>query len=237
MTESIPDNGLQTTILLISDDYETGTVFGFSLQQQGYFPVTFHTSAAIQEHWSDQPPDLIIIDIHNFNTDGGALCRSLRGETAVPILLFLPRNDECLILDGYRAGADECLANPVSPAMFLAKIQAWLRRSQVVPAKMLENLQAGGLMLDPDHRQLTLISGKSLRLTNLESRLLYLLMRHPGRALETNYIVSRVWGSEAYGDAVLLKNVIYRLRRKIEVDPGEPVYILTEQGVGYKFQG
>jgi len=114
---------------------------------------------------------------------------------------------------------------------------AWLRRSWVGSIEVLANLQVGDLLLDPAQRQLVAPPSQVIKLTNLEFRLLYLLMSHHGQVLETNVIIDRVWGSYSDGgDSILLKNLVYRVRNKIELDPHQPRYILNVAGEGYMFQ-
>jgi two-component system, OmpR family, response regulator RegX3 len=110
-----------------------------------------------------------------------------------------------------------------------------MRRSWTVPASMLSSFQAGDFRLDPAQRQLVLQTGKVVKLTSLEFRLLHVLMSHPNQVLESSLLIDRVWGANSGGDSVLLKNVVYRLRRKIEPDPSQPRYIQSITGEGYVF--
>ncbi len=194
------------------------------------------TSEDALQAWQDEIPDLIVIDAPCVQVDPVALCRQIRAESVIPLLLLLQAQNEEKILDAYRAGADEVIIKPVSPAMFLAKINAWLRRTWTIPAEALETLNVGELSLDPARRKVFLAGGDSVKLTNLEFRLLHVLMAHPGWVLESDSLVERVWGYSGDGDKTLLKNVVYRLRRKLESDPARPRYILTEPGAGYKFR-
>jgi len=178
---------------------------------------------------------LLIIDAHTFELDGIDLCRQIRAEAVNPILLFSPRGDEAHILEAYQAGVDECVVKPVSPALFLAKARAWLRRSWTVPAGALDCLQAGALRLDPARREVVTAAGSAVKLSTLEFRLLHLLMLHRGQVLSTDVIIDRVWGYSGGGDGALLKNLVYRLRRKIEPDPRQPCFIQTVAGEGYTF--
>jgi DNA-binding response OmpR family regulator len=138
------------------------------------------------------------------------------------------------MVEAYEAGADECIAKPIGLRLGVAKVRAWLRRSWTVPTEALTSLEAGGLRLDPDKRHLELPGGGEIGLTNLELRLLHLLMSHPGQVLGPEVIVDRVWGFES-ADSAVLKNMVYRLRRKIEPDPAHPRYLRTAAG-GYVFQ-
>jgi two-component system, OmpR family, KDP operon response regulator KdpE len=189
------------------------------------------------EIWSESVPDLALIDVNASQPDGIEICRQLRPEASVPLLVVMDECDEDCQLQAYRAGADDCLVRPFSPALFQAKLDAWLRRSWTVPAEALAELEAGGVHLDPILRAVIFESGRIARLTNLEFRLLSLLMSNPGRALQPDDIVQRVWGFSGGGvESVMLKNVVYRLRKKVEPDPAHPVYLLTEPGLGYRFR-
>ena len=227
---------VNATVLVVSDQPETARIWAFTLKQMGLEVCLAGFSDRTLQLWAEEYPDLIVLEVYDVKADVFDFCRRLRDEAAVPILFLTARNDEAFILEAYKAGADECVPHPISPRLFMAKIQAWLRRSLVVPSATLEVLQVGGFLLDPDRKAVMTPAGSLVKLTNLESRLLYLLMSHQGWILETDYLVERVWGHFGEGDSVLLKNVVYRLRRKIEPDPGNPRYLLTESSIGYKFQ-
>jgi len=227
---------MNATVLVVSDQPETARIWAFTLKQMGLEVCLAGFSERTLQLWAEEYPDLIVLEVYDSTADVFEFCRRLRVEAAVPILFLTSRNDEAYILETYRAGADECVPHPVSPRLFMAKTQAWLRRSLVVPSATLDVLQVGGFVLDPDRKAVMIPTGDMVKLTNLEARLLYLLMSHQGWILETDYLVERVWGHFGEGDSVLLKNVVYRLRRKIEPDPSQPRYLLTESSIGYKFQ-
>jgi two-component system KDP operon response regulator KdpE len=234
--DNIEPSLMNATVLVVSDQPETARIWAFTLKQMGLEVCLSGFSERTLQLWSEEYPDLIVLEVYDNTADVFDFCRRLRDEAAVPILFLTSRNDEAFILEAYRAGADECVPHPVSPRLFMVKIQAWLRRSLVVPSATLDVLQVGGFLLDPDRKAVMIPTGDQVKLTNLESRLLYLLMSHQGWILETDYLVERVWGHFGEGDSVLLKNVVYRLRRKIEPDPSQPRYLLTESSIGYKFQ-
>jgi DNA-binding response OmpR family regulator len=223
-------------VLLVSDEPEAGRIWAFALQQMGLETIlTSGIQDALQE-WAAGPFDLVVIDVHTPHLDGVDLCRRVRAEAANPILLFTPESDEAHVLKAYQAGVDECVVKPISPTLFLAKVRAWLRRSWTVPAGALDCLQAGDLRLDPPRRVVVTPSGETIKLSSLEFRLLHLLMIHRGQVLPSDLIIDRVWGYAGGGDSTLLKNLVYRLRHKIELDPGQPGYIQTVAGEGYAFQ-
>jgi DNA-binding response OmpR family regulator len=137
-------------------------------------------------------------------------------------------------LHGYEAGADECIVKPIGRGLMRAKIRAWLRRSWTVSTDVLSPLDAAGLRLDPGQRQLSTPAGATIKLTNLEVRLLYLLMSHPGQVFRSEEIVARVWGYETDQEGALIKHLVYRVRHKVEPAPGHPRYVQTADG-GYVF--
>jgi DNA-binding response OmpR family regulator len=226
-----------TRMLLVTDDPEAGRIWAYVLGQQRSEIIAARSAEDALKRWEEEGGfDLIVIDVYTSQLNGIALCRRLRAEAIAPILLFTPRTDEAYILQAYRAGADECVVKPISPSLFVAKVNAWLRLSWTIATDTLDGLKAGTLYLDPSRREVKNGSGSAVRLTNLEFRLLYLLMSHRGRILESEVIVNRVWGYTDGDEGALLKNAVYRLRRKIENDPGQPRYIQTVAGIGYVFE-
>jgi DNA-binding response OmpR family regulator len=177
-------------------------------------------------------PDLVIIDVNASHQERIALCKKFRSLSSSPVLLFLPSNNEAEILEAYNAGVDECVIKPISPAIFLAKIAAWSRRSWTEP---MSPRRTNKLRLDPTRRLAINEGGSDVRLTNLEFRLLHLLMSRPGYVFPSEDIIQTVWGSQRENDQSLLKNMIYRLRKKLEEEAGETNLIQTWPG-GYSFQ-
>lgn len=222
-------------VLIISDEPETAQVWGFSLSQVGLETRLVSVSEAVMQIWAEELPDLIIIEDFNDQVEELELLRQLRAETVVPILYLTGKTDEPFLVETYRFGSDETIPFPISPRLFQAKVSAWLRRTQSMPMTALDEVRAGGFILNPESRWLSLPSGDMVRLSMLEARLLYLLMTHPGRAFETYQLLERIWGYYGEGDSILLKNLVYRLRRKIEPDPAQPRYLVTEANLGYKF--
>jgi DNA-binding response OmpR family regulator len=222
---------MNARILLVSDDRETGRIWAYALSWGGTEAILVSSVKEALDRWATETFDLMVVDDNTPQLDGIDFCRQLRAEAVNPILLLSPSRNEAHVLQAYEAGVDECIAKPISPPLLIAKVKAWLRRSWTVPAGALDNLQAGDLQLDPTRRELVTATGSVVKLTNLEFRLLQLLMSHPGQVLESDVIIERVWGYTGGGDSVLLKNLVYRLRRKIE-----PRYIETVAGEGYTFQ-
>ena len=214
---------------------DTGPVWAFSLQQKKMRVVLETSTAKAIQRWEQVIPDLIILDIEDTSHSALKLIKELRQETSIPILLLTPRREEGYLLEAYRYGADECIFKPVSPAMFMAKALVWLRRSGSVSPSMLDPIKAGAFQLIPSQRLLVKGDNPPLKLTSLELRLMHVLMCNPDRTINAGELVERVWGFGSEGNNSVLKNVIYRLRKKIETDPAAPRHILTVGRVGYRF--
>jgi DNA-binding response OmpR family regulator len=230
-------DAVEAKTLIIYDDAESGLAWSGALKAAGIDAVTTHICPDTFTFWSEILPDLIVIEDFDGDPEELALCVRLRRETTVPILLLTAQPDEAFHLRAYRSGVDECIAVPVNPLLFVAKVQAWLRRTLTLPTTTLDTIGVGGFQLEPARRRLTTESGHTLRLTNLELRLLLVLMSSPGRAVDQVALIERVWGPYGGGDAVMLKNVVYRLRRKLEPEPHRPRHLLTVDQTGYRFMG
>lgn len=222
-------------IFVVCDQSDTAPVWGHILRQKGLSVILETSFEKAIDRWSSQITDIVVIDIDAPHQDRMDLYRRFRAVSVAPILIFLPVYHESEILYAYAAGVDEVIIKPISPAVFLAKIMAWTRRSWTVRVDGLNLVKAGRNRLDPARRSLIDPHGTEVKLTNLEFRLLHLLMSSPGQVFNAEDIVESIWGGYDSGDQVLLKNVVYRLRRKIEQDPSNPVLIQTGPG-GYCFQ-
>lgn len=229
--------GLTPKVLIVSNQQTTGPLWAFSLQQQKLNVALEPVPANTLARWEAETPDLLILDINLPEGETLDLIRSLRAEMIIPILLLTPARGEEFVLEAYKAGVDDCMPKPVSPSLFQAKVRVWLKRFGSISADMLNPLKVGTLQLFPAERMVFLKNGSAVRLTNLELRLLYFLMSRAGQIVTIEELNQRVWGYNAEADSTMLKNVVYRLRRKIETDPASPLIIQTITGVGYKLAG
>jgi len=221
-------------ILVVSDLQTTSPLWVFNLTQQHWeITVETHHAKAV-ERWAETLPDLIVCDVDSASTSIDLITK-LREEAVLPIILLTSNHADQFILESYEAGVDECVLKPIQPLLFEAKLKAWLRRSSSVPVEVLETIRVENLHLIPSDRAMILDERDAIHLTNLELRLLYYLMGHPGRTLTTEELCQRVWSHHHVGDAATLKNLVYRVRRKIEADPAHPQYLHTVAGVGYRF--
>ncbi len=231
----VQTHAVEAKTLIIYDDAASGLIWSGALKAARIDATTIHIGSTIITFWSEFLPDLIVIEDFDGEPEELALCVRLRREATVPILLLTTHLDEEFHLPAYQAGVDECIALPVNPQLFVAKVQAWLRRTLTLPTSTLDTVSVGGFQLEPAGRRLTTASGRTFRLTNLELRLLLVLMTAGDRAIDQAVLIERVWGPYGGGDAVMRKNVVYRLRRKLEPEPHRPRHLLTVDQTGYRF--
>lgn len=225
------DAGVPHRVFVICDQDATAPIWGYIIRQKGLVAILETSVQRAMERSVEEIPDLIVVDVNGSHAQRLELCKRFRGLSASPILLFLPTNNETEILDAYQVGVDECVVKPISPAIFLAKIMAWSRRSWAMP---MIPVRAGKLKLEPARRSAIEPNGEEVRLTNLEFRLLHLLMSRPGYIFKSEEIMQTVWGMQ--GDPAVLKNVIYRLRKKLDLDFEKSPYLIQTWPGGYSFQ-
>ncbi len=226
--------GRTPKVLVVSNQQTTGPLWVFSLQQQKLNVLFEAEPTNTLQRCEMDAPDLIILDINLPEAITLDLIRKLRVELLTPILLLTPVRSEEYVIETYKAGVDDCISKPASPSLFQAKVKVWLRRFGSLSGDNFSPVKVGTLHLFPSERMVILRNGKAVALTNLELRLLYYLMNRPGQIVTIEELNQKVWGYNAEADNTMLKNVVYRLRRKIEADPTTPLIIQTVSGVGYK---
>jgi DNA-binding response OmpR family regulator len=220
-------------IFVVCNQRDTAPVWGYILRQQGLHVILETIPEKAIDHWSAEATDLIVLDMDANHSIRMELFKNFRALSVIPVLMLLPAYHEIEILEAYGAGVDDVVVKPISPPIFMAKIMAWVRRSLTVPVNSLSTIDSGNHRLDPARRCLVQPDGQEVKLTNLEFHLLHLLMSRSGHVFSVEEIIETIWGG--YGDQNLLKNVVYRLRKKIEPDPGHPSLLQTWPG-GYSFQ-
>jgi DNA-binding response OmpR family regulator len=222
--------------ILVASEQDERDVLAFVLRHAGLAVATSTGLPGVLATWLDRPADMIVAAFG----DGRALGKdvsAIRAVTDVPLLVIVDPLGEDHMCDLLRAGADLVLPRPVSPMILGAYAQALLRRSGAAPAFSLPTLTLKDIGLDPATRTVIVEGGEPRRLTQLEFRLLYLLMTNRGQVLPADTIVERVWGYSGEGDRDLVRGLISRLRRKIEADVEKPRFIQTVPGIGYIFAG
>ena len=192
-----------------------------------------HPNQAFQR-WIDEAPDMILVDVEPVETLALSVVQQLREQAVIPILLLGFNQTNKFMLEAYEAGVDDYILKPVEPSLLHAKIKAWLRRTWSIPVGMLDALKIGDIRFLPAERTLLVEGQPPIRMTNLELRLMFYLMSHAGRTITPEELCQRVWGTDHEPNKATLKNVVYRLRLKLEPDPTHPHYIRTVAG-GYQF--
>ncbi len=220
--------------ILVTADADERDILTFVLRHAGLAVSASIDLEQVTATWLERPADLIVVA----GETGKGLAKdiaALRGATEVPLILLLDDVGELAHVALVRTGVDLVLMRPVSPLLLAAYAQSVLRRAGAAAAFAVPTLDLHEIALDPTTRSVRLADAVPRRLTQLEFRLLYLLMTHRGQVLPTDLIVERVWGYSGEGDRDLVRGLISRLRKKIEADPDSPVYIQTVPGIGYLF--
>jgi two-component system, OmpR family, KDP operon response regulator KdpE len=225
-----------TKVLLASDSVSSGFLWNLRLQVKDIALVTEPDLSHLVQRCLEENPDLIVLDLNPQNPKELNLIHELREAQTVPLLILLSIQDAELVRKVYEAGADDCVFKTIDPDIFLAKMNAWLNRSLAVPTEMLDPLRVGKVYLVPMDRLVSLGKGCTIHLTSLETRLLYVLMSHPGRTFRTEELLRKVWTEKSEVGGDVLKNMICRLRQRLEEEPTGLHCILTIPGVGYKFE-
>jgi DNA-binding response OmpR family regulator len=220
--------------LVVDDDRVLADLVAFALRKEGFQVVQAADGEGALQRWAEERPDLIILDVNLPRTvpllDGFAICRRIRESSDVPIILLTVREDEDDIVFGLKSGADDYVLKPFSPRQLIARIEAVLRRAGKAAQPAVQ--QAGDLTLDQSLRAVAIQGGQPVPLTPLEYRLLDYFMIHAGRPLAAEHLIDQIWGPGG-GDRDMLRQIVRRLRNKIEPDPANPRYIETVPGIGY----
>ncbi len=222
-------------ILIVEDDKNTATLVATYLEKEGYLPLVENDGAQGLSVAQTEKPDLIILDLMLPGMDGLDICRRLRQESNVPILMLTAREEEIDRVLGFSLGADDYVVKPFSPRELVERVKAILRRTE---QSMIHEdsgiLRCGDLQLDPEKHKVTL-SGEAVQLTMSEYKLLHALMTTPGRVFSRGELLRQFYVHEEAVVERVIDVHINKLRQKIEVDPAQPVYIETVRGFGYRF--
>ena len=186
-------------------------------------------------HFRHDRPDLVVLDIMLPKHDGLEVCRAIRAESSVPVVMLTAKSDAIDIVVGLESGADDYVTKPFEMPVLVARIRAALRRVNL--ADPAETLTLGGVHIDVSAHRVFLETGKEISLTPIEFRMLVEMARHPGQVLTREILLDRVWGYSYLGDSRLVDVAVQRLRSKIEPDAAVPTLVETVRGVGYRASG
>jgi two-component system KDP operon response regulator KdpE len=220
-------------VLIVDDEPSILATMAPLLRARGYDVATATSGHAALEAVDREPPQLVILDLGLPDIDGVEVCRRLREGRAVPILVLSARGAERDKVAALDAGADDYVTKPFGAEELLARVRAALRRSDAGAASA-GPIVRGDLRIDLDRRRV-LRNDNELRLTPKEFELLVFLAQRPGRVLTHRVVLNAIWGPNAVDQPEHLRVLVASLRRKLEIDPAHPRYILTEPWVGYRF--
>jgi len=218
--------------LIVDDDRVLADVVAFTFRREGFEVIQAYDGPTAIRRWSEEHPDIVILDVNMPTMDGFTVCRHIRERSNTPIILLTVRGEEDDIVKGLEIGADDYIVKPFSPRQLVARANAVLRRAGQTTISPI--LQVGELTFDSSQRRVTIGAGDPISMTPLEGRLLDYLMANAGHVLTTDAIIDHVWGPGG-GDRDMLRQLVRRLRSKIETDPADPNYIKTIPGLGYGF--
>jgi DNA-binding response OmpR family regulator len=218
-------------IMIADDDRDLLGLIAFALGQAGYLVVRASDGPTALRAFDAESPDLVLLDINMPGASGFQVCEAIRTKSRVPIMMLTVRGEEEDLVRALELGADDYLTKPFSPRTLLARIKALIRRAGVETSAP---LSAGRVLLDLEEHTVAVSGGVPVRLTKLELRLLQMLLANAGRSVNSDRLLVQVWGHRNSGDRQLLKQLVHRLRQKIEADPANPTLLQTAAGSGYK---
>jgi DNA-binding response OmpR family regulator len=224
------------TILLVDDEESVRKLLSFPLERDGYRVVQAADGEEALERFAEDEIDLVVLDLMLPKLDGLEVCRRLRARSSVPIIMLTARGDELDKVVGLELGADDYITKPFSIREFRSRVRAQLRRAHLPPVSARSDvIEADGVRIDLVRRAVD-VRGEPVQLTYLEFELLRTLAANPGKVYTRQALLELLWGGAEYRDPRTIDVHVRHLREKIERDPGEPEYVFTVRGVGYRFR-
>lgn len=219
--------------LIVDDDLALADVLSFTMRRAGFEVITAHDGLAALERWREDSPDLIVLDLNLPKLDGNHVCRQIRSESDTPIIMLTVRAEEDDVVRGLEQGADDYIVKPFSPRQLVARAEAVLHRARAALPR--GPLAVGEVTLEPGRVRLRRNGETEVPLTRLEGRLLEALMLNTPQVVSSDSLIDAIWGPSG-GDRSMLKQLVYRLRQKVEPDPSDPTHIRHVPGAGYLFE-
>jgi len=221
-------------VLIVEDEKPIAELVRFNLEKEGFQVEVCHDGQEALRRVQSDAPHLVILDLMLPGVDGFTVCREIRKNSQVPILILTARADEVDRVVGLELGADDYVTKPFSPRELVARVRAILRRA-AGPRPGDAPIRAGDLVIDPGTYEVTK-GGRRIPLSVKEFELLRALASRPGQIMTRQVLLDEVWGYQYFGDARTVDVTVRRLREKIEDDPANPQYVLTKRGAGYYFR-
>ena len=226
-------------ILICDDDKEIAEAVSIYLQNEGYTTSSAYNGRQALSILEQNEIHLIIMDVMMPEMDGLRATMEIRRERNIPIIMLSAKSEDTDKILGLNMGADDYITKPFNPLELIARVKSQLRRYTLLgsqPTSDSGNVYSiGGLLLDDGNKTVT-VDGEDVHLTPLEYKILYLLIRNPGRVFSIDEIYERVWGEDSIGGGSTVTVHIRRIREKIEINPGEPKYVKVVWGLGYKIE-
>ncbi len=222
-------------VLMVEDDPDMLDVTAYALRKYGYDVSSVTDGAKAVERWQTEQPDVVLLDVNLPQVSGMDVCRQIRQQSATPIIMVTAHDDEDLVIEGFEAGADDYVAKPVSYRQLAMRIRAVMQRHTGAP--LIESgstALAGDISVDLDAHEVRK-AGTLVRMTRLETRILYYLASNAGRVVASDRLIDFVWKYEG-GDSFALKTHICHIRNKLKLSKGKPGYIRSLPQVGYTLE-
>jgi len=225
------------TILLVDDEEAVQKLLTYPLERDGYRVVQARDGEEALRRFAEESIDLVVLDVMLPKLDGLEVCKQLRAESSVPVIMLTARDDEVDKVLGLELGADDYITKPFSIREFRSRVRAVLRRAATPRHATQETATVGidGLLIDPARRAVE-VDGRPVQLTYVEFELLRTLASRPGRVHSRQMLLEALWGSSDFRDPRTIDVHVRHLREKLEHDPADPQYIVTVRGVGYRFR-
>jgi len=231
----------QPTVLVVEDEESFVEALQIGLSREGFRVEVAGDGVEALERFAQVKPDIVLLDVMLPRVSGLDVCRQIRAQSSVPIIMVTAKSGEIDTVVGLEVGADDYVTKPYRIRELVARIRALLRRAsgdttgEVERSASTSTLRVGDVTLDPEAHRLT-VRGQEVSVPLKEFEVLHLLLANAGRVLTREVLIDRVWGSDYVGDTKTLDVHIKRLRSKIEVDPSAPTRIVTIRGLGYKYE-
>jgi len=230
---SNPDG--KQNILVVDDEPQITRVLKTTLSSQGYGIRTAADGEQALKEMKGWPPDLVITDLRMPKMDGLQLCRAIRAESRVPIIVLSVKGEEAIKVESLDAGADDYITKPFNVNELLARVRAALRRAAVPLEPETTLIETGDFRIDIPARKVE-VNAKEVHLTPKEFDLLVYLAKRPGKVITHHALLTAVWGSNSVQQPEYLRVFVGHLRKKLEPEEGVPRYIITDPWVGYRFE-
>jgi len=226
-----------TRILVVEDEPSLAETMRYNLEREGFGVSLAEDGRRALERFRAEPPALVILDLMLPEMSGLDVCRQIRAESEVPIIIVTAKDSEADKVAGLELGADDYVTKPFSVRELVSRVRANLRRASSAadgPPARGDVLAGGGVQMDVARHEVV-VRGEPVPFPPKEFELLEAFLRRKGRLLLRDYLIGEVWGPDYFGDTKTLDVHVKRVRSKVEVDPHNPVHLLTIRGLGYKF--